>query len=203
MFVGSTGPVGVNHMTLEVLENAVDLVLGGRATSISVVCHDDQSVEVSDDGPGLDLSDELVREYFEERHDSATADGHSPHIHLWTAPLGLFVINALSSRLVVDSTHAGVRRVHEWSAGGDHHRMIAEEQDAKLSSRTKIRFWPDPEIFSETSPQADVLAKRLDELTWLLPELDDLEFVVRRTNNTDGLVAMMDSRLRRRMNTRR
>ncbi len=117
MYIGSTGPTGVLHMTLEVVENAIDLVLGRRASSIAVECHRDGSIEVRDDGPGLDLADPIVRSFFEIGHDDATADGHTPHVHLWEGGLGLFVINALSERLRVDSTHRGVRRIHEWTPG--------------------------------------------------------------------------------------
>jgi DNA gyrase/topoisomerase IV subunit B len=78
MYVGSTGPFGVECLAHEVLENSLDLILGGRATTIAVISRNDRSIEVRDNGPGLDLADREVRKYFEEYHDNETADGHHP-----------------------------------------------------------------------------------------------------------------------------
>jgi len=199
MWIGSTGPLGLTVLVLEVLENAVDLVLGGRASAIEVVVHEDSSLEVRDDGPGLNLSDATVRKYFEEYHESATADGHHPHVHLWGAPLGLFVVNALSSRLRVDSVHDGVHRAYEWSDGGDVCRPVEASSSDRLKSQgTAIRFWPDHALFGKAQPDIAELAKRLQELDCLLPELNRLAFTVNRESQlaSTGLLDLMRTRLR-------
>lgn len=194
MYIGSTGPIGVLHMTLEVVENAIDLVLGRRANSIAVECHGDGSIEVRDDGPGLDLTDPVVRSFFEIGHDDATADGHSPHVHLWDGGLGLFVINALSERLCVDSVHQGVRRIHEWTQGGDEHHEIVAPEPVTYESGSSIRFWPDQTIFGESKVKPSELLHRLDQLDCLLPELASLKFVHSRSTGNDGLIRLLESR---------
>lgn len=197
MYIGSTGSLGPLTMALEVIENAVDLILSGRATSIGVQCHSDNSIEIRDDGPGLDLSDPGIRSFFEVGHDSATADGHTPHIHLLEGGLGLFVVNALSERLRVESTQAGVRSVHEWTDGGDSHREVEVEDRHGEPSGTSIRFWPDRTIFGDSQVLLGKLVHRLDELEQLLPELAHLEFTSSRSTGSEGLLSLMNSRLGR------
>lgn len=46
MFVGSTGDPGIFQLALEVIGNAIDLVLRGDATSIEVSRFEDGSVEM-------------------------------------------------------------------------------------------------------------------------------------------------------------
>jgi topoisomerase-4 subunit B len=50
MYTDTTRP---NHLAQEVIDNSVDEALAGHARSISVVLHQDNSLEVSDDGRGM------------------------------------------------------------------------------------------------------------------------------------------------------
>ena len=52
MYTDTTRP---NHLVQEVVDNSVDEALSGYASSIDVVLHEDGSVEVSDDGAGIDV----------------------------------------------------------------------------------------------------------------------------------------------------
>ena len=42
-----------NHMGQEVIDNSVDEALAGHASNIKVILHEDQSLEVIDDGRGM------------------------------------------------------------------------------------------------------------------------------------------------------
>ncbi|MBI2009224.1 DNA topoisomerase (ATP-hydrolyzing) subunit B [Candidatus Saccharibacteria bacterium] len=53
MYIGSTGPEGLNRMIKELADNAIDEVIAGQATKLEIVIHADGSVTVSDDGRGI------------------------------------------------------------------------------------------------------------------------------------------------------
>ena len=69
MYVGSTGPEGVKHITLEIISNAVDEYLNGHCTECNVTIFEDGTIEIQDNGRGVpfgkaeDGSETLVNVY--------------------------------------------------------------------------------------------------------------------------------------------
>ena len=53
MYIGSTGYDGLHHLIKELADNAIDEVIAGFATELSIVLHEDGSATVSDDGRGI------------------------------------------------------------------------------------------------------------------------------------------------------
>ena len=53
MFIGSVGPEGVRHITLEIISNAVDEYLNGHCTECHVSVDKDDNIEVMDNGRGV------------------------------------------------------------------------------------------------------------------------------------------------------
>ena len=53
MYIGSTGLPGLHHLVYEVVDNSVDEILAGGATTIKVTIKDNMTCSVEDDGRGI------------------------------------------------------------------------------------------------------------------------------------------------------
>ena len=53
MYIGSTGLPGLHHLVYEVVDNSVDEILAGGATTITVTIKGDMTCSISDDGRGI------------------------------------------------------------------------------------------------------------------------------------------------------
>ena len=69
MYIGSVGPEGVKHITLEIISNCVDEYLNGHCTECDITVDRDNNVEICDNGRGVpfgkaqDGSETLVNIY--------------------------------------------------------------------------------------------------------------------------------------------
>ena len=69
MYIGSIGPAGVRHITLEIISNAVDEYLNGHCTECSIAVEKDGTIMIKDNGRGVpfgkaeDGSEVLVNVY--------------------------------------------------------------------------------------------------------------------------------------------
>ena len=53
MYVGSVGPAGGRHITLEIISNAVDEYLNGHCTKCDIRVSKDGTVTIKDNGRGV------------------------------------------------------------------------------------------------------------------------------------------------------
>ena len=98
MYIGDTyDGSGLHHMLWEVLANSLDEHLSGHGSDIDIVLHADGSFAVADRGRGISIADERGRPFAEraflELHNTATRDGHAPHVHVGSFGVGLAVVN--------------------------------------------------------------------------------------------------------------
>lgn len=84
MYLGDPGPEALQYLIDELVSNAIDQFLMGRATTIDVRVLDDGGIEIGDDGAGLpfdepapDGSASLATRWFTTPHHTARADGHA------------------------------------------------------------------------------------------------------------------------------
>ena len=149
MFTDTTRP---NHLAHEVVDNSVDEAIAGYARRIDVTLHEDNSLEVRDDGRGMpvDLHPEEqvpgVEVILTRLHAGGKFSNKNYRFSGGLHGVGVSVVNALSANLEV-----GVRR------DGQEYRMTFAngEKTSELEvvgtcgrrTGTVLRFWPDAAYF--------------------------------------------------------
>jgi DNA gyrase subunit B len=177
MYVGSVGPDGVRHITLEIISNAVDEYLNGHCTECHVTVDNDDNVEVVDNGRGVpfgkaeDGSETLVNVYTKlhtgAKFDSSGKTGYNTSGGM--NGVGAKATNALSEQFQVASFRNGRHAVASFKKG-ELVKYQEEDWHDKDMTGTRIVFRPDPTIFKEgISLDYAALRKQLQELAYLSP----------------------------------
>ena len=163
MYLGDPDP---QKLLWELVANCIDLEIAGRPIRIDVELHDDGSVSVQDDGPGISLS---LEQLMVEGHTTPTADGHAPHVHLTAHGLGLIVVSAMSERVEIRTRRGEVMVRQTFSRGVVTSELEQEPQPPRFG--TRVQFWPDPEIFGGFRWDVGAIERRLHELVALRSQL--------------------------------
>ena len=126
MYIGSTGPTGLHHLVWEVVDNAVDEAMAGYCTQIDVTLLADGGVRVADNGRGIPtgLRPEVPGQvggrggahHAPRRRQVRRGGGYkvSGGLH----GVGVSVVNALSTRLLLEIDRDGEHHVLEFADGG-------------------------------------------------------------------------------------
>lgn len=176
MFVGSVGPAGVQHITLEIISNAVDEYLNGHCTSCEITVKEDNSITIIDNGRGVpfgkaeDGSETLVNIYT-KLHTGAKFDSEGKTGYNTSGGMngvGAKATNALSKSFIVKSFRNGKQAIAKFSKG---ELITYTESSARtMSSGTEVSFIPDETIFKEgINLNYDNLKKQVQELAYLSP----------------------------------
>ena len=174
MYIGSTGPEGVRHITLEIISNAVDEYLNGHCTECSVTV--DDFITISDNGRGVpfgkaeDGSETLVNVYT-KLHTGAKFDSDGKTGYNTSGGMngvGAKATNALSESFKVISQRQGTEATAEFKKG----KLVSYKENAVrgIKTGTTIIFKPDKEIFKEgIELDYTALKNQLQELAYLSP----------------------------------
>ena len=173
MYIGSTGPRGLHHLVYEVVDNAVDEALAGYCDEIKVWIHQDNSISVDDNGRGIPIDKHpkekipTVEVVLTILHAGGKFGGEGYKVSGGLHGVGVSVVNALSSRVEVQVRKEG----KEYFIGFDHGKTsekLREVGPTKRGNGTTVSFWPDQEIFTETTVyDFDTLANRFREMAFL------------------------------------
>lgn len=172
MYIGSTSQRGLHHCVYEIVDNSIDESLAGYCKEIRVTLNPDHSVTVEDDGRGIpvDIKPESGKSALEIVHTVLHAGGKfgdggykvSGGLH----GVGASVVNALSEKFIVEVSRDGFVWRQEYLRGEP--TSAVEKMKETSKTGTKTTFWPDPEIFTETTEMdKDTITNRLREMAFL------------------------------------
>jgi DNA gyrase subunit B len=174
MYIGTTSSRGLHHLVFEVVDNGVDEAMAGYADRILVTIHEDGSVSVLDNGRGIPVKPipgakdrrPAVEVVLTVLHAGGKFGGGGYQISGGLHGVGVSVVNALSQKLSVEVRRDGFT----WSQSYERGKPLGKLVKGRASTKTGtlVRFWPDPEIFTETLEfRREILAERLHELAFL------------------------------------
>lgn len=189
MYIGSTDSKGLHHLVYEIVDNAVDEALSGYGKQIDVTIHADDSITVSDYGRGMPVGMHAtgiptVEVIFTVLHAGGKFGQGGYKTSGGLHGVGASVVNALSSRLTVNTVRDGIEYEEDFENGGHPVGTLKKLGKAKRRSGTTVTFKPDPTIFSTTHYKYDVLAERLREAAFLLKGVK-ITLTDERTNTSD------------------
>jgi len=198
MYIGSTDTRGLMHCVWEIIDNGVDEALTGAAHLIQVTLHPDGSVEVHDDGRGIPVDKEPktglpgVEVIFTKLHAGGKFGGGSYVATGGLHGVGASVVNALSARLDVDVERSPTIQGMSFQRGnpgvftgeGPTAAFAPQSGLTRKGARvrkgitgTRIRFWPDRQIFTKDATfNYDELITRARQTSFIVP---GLELVIR------------------------
>jgi DNA gyrase subunit B len=191
MYIGSTDTRGLMQCLWEIIDNGVDEALAGAAKRIEVTLHPDDSAEVHDDGRGIPVDKEPktglpgVEVVYTHLHAGGKFGGGSYVATGGLHGVGASVVNALSSRLDVDVDRSPSQQGISFRRGaagvfdGEGPRAAFTPKSgltrkgkrvAKGRTGTRVRFWPDRQIFTKDARFVfDDLVTRARQTSYIVP----------------------------------
>ncbi|MBP1524895.1 MAG: DNA topoisomerase (ATP-hydrolyzing) subunit B [Spiroplasma ixodetis] len=173
MYIGSIAERGLHHLVWEIVDNAVDEVIAGFCTKISVTITKNNEILVKDNGRGIptDIHPKTnistVETVFTTLHAGGKFDNGSYKVSGGLHGVGASVVNALSKYLEVTIYRDGNIFFQKYIEGGKPELPLAVigQSDKK---GTTVLFKPDESIFTETVNFSFIIIKtRLRQLAFL------------------------------------
>ncbi|VEG92450.1 DNA topoisomerase IV subunit B [Legionella spiritensis] len=184
MYTDTTRP---NHLAQEVIDNSVDEVITGHASTITVTLFEDGSMQVEDNGRGMpvDLHPQLglsgVEVIMTRLHAGGKFSDKNYSFSGGLHGVGVSVVNALSERLEVTIKRNGIVYYMTFANGDKVQELNEIGVTKKRDTGTIIRFWPNGKYFDTTRVSVKQLIHVLRAKAVLCPGLS-MTFINKITN---------------------
>ena len=179
MYIGSTGTRGLHHLIWEILDNGIDEHLAGFCSQIDLILRNDGGITIRDYGRGVPVDIHPTKKIPTERvvytvlHAGGKFSGGAYKVSGGLHGVGASVVNALSTKMIVEIRRDGNVYVDEYENGGHPVTTLVKGElpavkTCKKSDRgTSVTFYPDDTIFETIEFKADIIKKKLKETAFL------------------------------------
>ena len=173
MYIGNNGKEGLHHLIYEVVDNSVDEAMAGFCKDITISINRDGSATIEDDGRGIPIDEHPVYKIpavevaLTKLHAGGKFEKKSYVISGGLHGVGISIVNALSTRTIVEIKREGKIHKQEYSKGRTKTKLEITGKCNGDETGTKVTFWPDAEIFSTTKFDYKILETRLREMAFL------------------------------------
>ncbi len=174
MYIGTTGPDGLHHLISEVFDNSRDEAMGGFANRVEVALLPGGYVRVADNGRGIpvDIHKQTGVSALETiltvLHAGGKFGGESSGYKVSGGlhGVGVSVMNALSSHVIVEVHRDGAYHMQEYAIGVPKYKV--KKMGPSKMRGTVVSFQADATIFPETTYDYKKIFSNLRQQAYLV-----------------------------------
>ncbi len=174
MYIGTTGPEGLHHLIWEVFDNSRDEAMGGFANRIEVALLPGGYIRVADNGRGIpvDIHKQTGVSALEtiltvlHAGGKFGGEGSGYKVSGGLHGVGVSVMNALSSHVIVEVHRDGAYHMQEYAIGVPKYK-VKKMGTSKLRG-TIVTFQADATIFPETDYDFKKIVNSLRQQAYLV-----------------------------------
>ena len=177
MYIGGTDAKGLQHLFVEVSDNAIDEAMAGVCDKVDVILHADGSVSVQDNGRGIPV--DINKQYgmpgvelaLTKLHAGGKFDSGAYKVSGGLHGVGVSCVNATADWLNVTVTRDGKTHRIGFQRGVTTEKLKVIGKAKPEERGTLVHWHADPEIFGEHQYDAERIERRLRELAYLNKEV--------------------------------
>ena len=177
MYIGDQTVRGLHHLVYEIVANSVDEALAGRCDTIHILIAKDGSVTITDNGSGIPVGPHpkmgipTVEVVHTVLHAGGKFGGGAYSVSGGLHGVGASVVNALSSKMEVEVKREGKIYYIAFEQGNTTVPLKVIGTCDEKETGTKTKFYPDPEIFPDTTFDFPTMLTRYREMAFLNREI--------------------------------
>ncbi len=174
MYIGTTGPEGLHHLIWEVFDNSRDEAMGGFANRVEVCLLPGGYIRVADNGRGIPVDVHkqtgvsALETILTVLHAGGKfgGEGSGYKVSGGLHGVGVSVMNALSTHVIVEVHRDGGHYIQEYKIGKPQYK-VKKLGSSKLRG-TVVTFQADASIFPETAYDFKKIVNHLRQQAYLV-----------------------------------